>query len=39
MKKFENCGFTSILTKDKLKIEIPVKNLVCAFECGKSAMK
>ena len=32
MKKFENCGFTSILTNDKLKIEIPISSLVCAFE-------
>ena len=31
MKKFENSGFTSILTNDKLKIEIPISNLVCAF--------
>ena len=32
MKKFENCGFTSIVTNDKLKIEIPISNLVFAFE-------
>lgn len=32
MKKFEDMGFTSIVTSDKLKIEIPIKNLVCAFE-------
>lgn len=32
MVKFENCGFTSIVTSDKLKIEIPIANLVCAFE-------
>ena len=32
MKKFENCGFTSVITKNKLKIEIPIKSLVYAFE-------
>lgn len=32
MKKFEDMGFTSIVTNDKLKIEIPIKNLVTAFE-------
>jgi hypothetical protein len=32
MKKFENLGFTSKLTDDKLTIEIPVKNLITAFE-------
>lgn len=32
MTKFENMGFTSIVTDDKLKIEIPISNLVCAFE-------
>jgi hypothetical protein len=31
MNKFENSGFTSILTNEKLKIEIPIKNLVFAF--------
>ncbi len=32
MKKFENLGFTTKLTDKKLTIEIPIKNLVCAFE-------
>lgn len=32
MKKFEDMGFTSIVTNDKLKIEIPIKNLVIAFQ-------
>lgn len=32
MKKFENLGFTSKLTNKKLTIEIPIKNLVNAFE-------
>lgn len=32
MNKFENMGFTSSVTNDKLKIEIPIKNLVTAFE-------
>jgi len=32
MKKFENLGFTSKLTSKKLIIEIPIKNLVAAFE-------
>lgn len=32
MKKYENLGFTSILTEDKLKIEIPIRNLVMAFQ-------
>jgi hypothetical protein len=32
MKKFENLGFTSIVTKDKLKIEVSIKGLICAFE-------
>lgn len=32
MKKFKNLGFTSILTENKLKIEIPIRNLVMAFE-------
>jgi hypothetical protein len=32
MKKFENLGFTSKLTNDKLSIEIPIKELVSAFE-------
>jgi hypothetical protein len=32
MKKFENCGFTSVVTNDKLKLEIPIANLVFAFE-------
>lgn len=31
MKKFEDNGFTSIITNDKLKIEIPIANLVNAF--------
>lgn len=34
MKKFENMGFTSIVTNDTLKIEIPISNLVHAFECA-----
>ena len=32
MKKFENIGFTSTVTRTKLTIEIPIKNLVFAFE-------
>lgn len=32
MKKFENCGFTSIVTNDKVKLEIPISTLVLAFE-------
>lgn len=32
MKKFENLGFTTKLTNDKLTIEIPIRNLVTAFE-------
>jgi hypothetical protein len=32
MKKFENLGFTTKLTNQKLTIEIPIKNLVTAFE-------
>ena len=32
MKKFENLGFISKLTDEKLTIEIPIKNLVSAFE-------
>jgi hypothetical protein len=32
MKKFENCGFTSIVTNDKVKLEISIANLVFAFE-------
>lgn len=32
MKQFENMGFTSTVTTDKLKIEIPISNLVFAFE-------
>ncbi len=32
MKKFENLGFTTKLTNEKLSIEIPIKNLVTAFE-------
>jgi hypothetical protein len=36
MKKFENCGFTSVVTNDKLKLEIPIANLVFAFENAPS---
>jgi hypothetical protein len=36
MKKFENCGFTSVVTGDKVKLEIPISNLVCAFENSPS---
>jgi|GEM_PF-1634174 hypothetical protein len=32
MKKFEDNGFTTIVTSDKIKIEIPIANLICAFE-------
>ena len=32
MKKFENMGFTTKVSNGKLTIEIPVKNLVMAFE-------
>lgn len=32
MKKFENLGIISKLTNEKLSIEIPIKNLVSAFE-------
>jgi hypothetical protein len=32
MKKFENLGFTSKLTNEKLTIEIPIRNLVMAFK-------
>jgi len=32
MNKYENLGFTTIVTDDKLKIEIPIDNLVTAFE-------
>ncbi len=38
MKKFENCGFTSIVTNDKVKLEIPIKNLVVAFENAPNNM-
>lgn len=31
MKKYENIGFTSILTADKLKIEIPISALINSF--------
>ncbi|HCL4447304.1 TPA: hypothetical protein N2D16_002909 [Clostridium botulinum] len=31
MKKYESLGITTIVTKDKLKIEIPIKNLVNGF--------
>jgi hypothetical protein len=30
--KFENLGFTSIVTKEKLKIEVSIDGLICAFE-------
>jgi hypothetical protein len=45
MKKFDTgMGFTSVVTKDKLKIEISIKNLVTAFEghpnnCEESTIK
>ena len=32
MRKYENLGFTSVVTNDKIKIELPIKNLVTAFE-------
>jgi hypothetical protein len=32
MKKFENLGFTSKVTSNKLIIEIPIRNLVVAFK-------
>lgn len=32
MIKFESMGFTSVVTDDKIKIEIPISNLVHAFE-------
>ncbi|EGI2114745.1 hypothetical protein FH832_002807 [Listeria monocytogenes] len=31
MEKFEALGFTAIVTNDKLKVEIPIKNLVEGF--------
>ncbi|EKS4344823.1 hypothetical protein QB607_002819 [Clostridium botulinum] len=31
MKKYKSLGITTIVTKDKLKIEIPIKNLVNGF--------
>jgi hypothetical protein len=31
MKKFENNGFTATVTKDKVKWEIPISNLINAF--------
>ena len=32
MIKYENLGFTTKVTKDKIMIELPIKNLVTAFE-------
>lgn len=32
MEKFNGAGFISTVTQDKLKLEIPIANLVCAFE-------
>ena len=32
MEKIESLGFTAVVTKDKLKIEIPIKNLVEGFK-------
>lgn len=32
MKKFENLGFTSKVTSNKVIIEIPIRNLVMAFK-------
>lgn len=34
MKRFEGNGFIGTVTNDKVKIEIPIKNLVCAFDCS-----
>ena len=34
MKRYEVNGFTGTITNDKVKIEILIKNLVCAFECS-----
>lgn len=31
MKKYESLGITTIVTNDKLKIELPIKNLVNGF--------
>jgi len=34
MDKFESLGFTAVVTNDKLRIEIPIKNLVQGFEAS-----
>jgi hypothetical protein len=34
MKKFEGCGFTTIVTNDKVKLEIPISDLVIAYEAS-----
>lgn len=36
MKKFENMGFTTIVTNDKVKIEIPISGLVGGFKWHES---
>lgn len=39
MKKFDcGAGFISTVTDKKLKLEIPISNLVCAFECAPNNM-